>query len=107
MDNRYSSPDNDPRPWKAGDASAPGAATHPGMVYAIQHPITGRLIYPPNNRHWTFGQPQMYDIMCQWADYELREIDDYELRSSICGADSIVPEHISAIMLKEDCLIIF
>ena len=48
MDERYSSPDNDPRPWKAGDASAPGAATHPGMVYAIQHPITGRLINPSN-----------------------------------------------------------
>ena len=41
MDDRYSSPDNDPRPWKAGDASAPGASNHPGMVYAIQHPITG------------------------------------------------------------------
>ena len=41
MDERYSSPDGDPRPWKAGDASAPGAATHQGMVYAIQHPLTG------------------------------------------------------------------
>ena len=30
MDQRYSSPDNDPRPWKAGDASAPG------MVYEKQ-----------------------------------------------------------------------
>ena len=41
MDERYGSPDNDPRPWKAGDASAPGAVTHQGMVYAIQHPLTG------------------------------------------------------------------
>lgn len=37
MDERYASPDGDPRPWKAGDASAPGAVTHQGMVYAIQH----------------------------------------------------------------------
>ena len=79
MNQRYSSPDNDPRPWKAGDASAPGAATHPGMVYAIQHPITGKLLYPPNGRCWTFGQEQMLQIMLHWSYYELRPIDDYEL----------------------------
>lgn len=103
MDSRYSSPDNDPRPWKAGDASAPGAATHTGMVYAIQHPITGKLLYPPNNRCWTFGQLQMFEIMSYWAEYELREIDDFEKRSAICGVDSKVPESIPAIMLKNDC----
>ena len=100
MDERYSSPDNDPRPWKAGDASAPGAATHPGMVYAIQHPITGRLIYPPNGRHWTFGQDQMFRIMLEWSYYELRPIDDYEKRVSICGQSDAVPEVINAIMLS-------
>lgn len=102
MDSRYSSPDNDPKPWKSGDASAPGAATHTGMVYAIQHPITGKLLYPPNGRCWTFGQPQMYEIMCQWADYELRDINDCSKRTSICGDDSKVPENIYAIMLKNN-----
>ena len=100
MDQRYSSPDNDPRPWKAGDASAPGAATHPGMVYAIQHPITGKLLYPPNGRHWTFGQDQMLQIMLHWSYYELRPIDDYEKRVSICGQSNTVPKEINAIMLS-------
>ena len=100
MNQRYSSPDNDPRPWKAGDASAPGAATHPGMVYAIQHPITGKLLYPPNGRCWTFGQEQMLQIMLHWSYYELRPIDDYEKRVSICGQSNTVPKEINAIMLS-------
>ena len=101
MDERYSSPDNDPKPWKSGDASAPGAITHPGMVYAIQHPITGKLLYPPNGRCWTFGQDQMLRIMCEWADYELKPLDDYDLRVSICGQSETVPAEIGAIMLTK------
>lgn len=100
MDERYSSPDNDPRPWKAGDASAPGAITHPGMVYAIQQPITGKLLYPPNGRCWTYGQEQMFAIMNQWAEYELKPLDDYEKRVAICGQSETVPEKINAILLK-------
>ncbi|MBP3656532.1 MAG: site-specific DNA-methyltransferase [Clostridia bacterium] len=99
MDERYSSPDNDPRLWKAGDASAPGAATHPGMVYAIQHPITGKYIYPPNGRCWTYGQEQMLYIMQQWADYKLVPLDDYRTRVEICGQTTTVPETIPAIVL--------
>jgi adenine-specific DNA-methyltransferase len=101
MDARYSSPDNDPQPWKAGDASAPGAASHPGMVYAIQQPITGKLIYPPNGRHWTFGQEQMLSMMQEWAKYELKKLDDYDRRVTICGTAARVPEVINAIMLTE------
>ncbi|MBO4562774.1 MAG: site-specific DNA-methyltransferase [Clostridia bacterium] len=101
MDDRYSSPDNDPRPWKAGDASAPGASTHPGMVYAIQQPITGKLLYPPNGRCWTYGQEQMFSIMQGWAEYELRPLDDYEKRVEICGQSDTVPKEICAIMLKK------
>nr|WP_295949935.1 site-specific DNA-methyltransferase [uncultured Agathobaculum sp.] len=101
MDERYANPDGDPRSWKAGDASAPGASTHPGMIYAIQHPITGKLLYPPNGRCWTYGQDQMLAIMREWADYELKPIDDYERRVSICGQRDTVPQEIAAIMLTE------
>ena len=100
MDERYSNPDNDSRPWKAGDASAPGAATHPGMVYAIQHPITGNLLYPPNGRHWTYGQDQMLSIMQEWANYKLAPLDDLERRVAICGQGQTVPEKICAILLN-------
>jgi adenine-specific DNA-methyltransferase len=98
MDARYSSPDNDVKLWKNGDATAPGAITHQGMVYAIQHPITGKLLYPTNGRCWTFGQEQMFSIMKEWAEYELRPVDDLERRIEICGTNN-VPEMINAIML--------
>jgi adenine-specific DNA-methyltransferase len=100
MDARYSNPDGDPRLWKSGDATAPGAITHTGMVYAIQHPITGKMLYPPNNRCWTFGQEQMLAIMREWAEYELRPIDDFEKRYAICGGSrEKVPPTINAILL--------
>lgn len=102
MDKRYSNPDGDSRAWKSGDASAPGASTHTGMVYAIQQPITGKLIYPPDGRCWTYGQEQMFLLMQEWGDYELTPLDDYDVRSRICNHVDTVPLQINAIMLK-DC----
>jgi adenine-specific DNA-methyltransferase len=100
MNGRYASPDNDPRPWSSGDASAAGASNHTGMVYAVQHPLTGELIYPINGRHWTYGQEQMLAIMNEWAAYELRPIDDFEKRFDICGTrQDKVPTTIPAILL--------
>lgn len=85
MDSRYASPDNDPRPWSSGDAAAPGAATHHGMVYAIQHPITGELLYPPNGRCRPLGAEQMFQLMNEWAEYEFRDLHDQVRRAEICG----------------------
>lgn len=102
MDSRYSSPDGDPIHWKAADASAPGAATHQGMVYAIQHPITGELLYPPNGRHRPLGAEQMYSILSEWAEYEWRDIHDENKRAEICGvAEDEVRPGVKALMLKE------
>lgn len=102
MDSRYSSPDGDPIPWKAADASAPGAVTHQGMVYAIQHPITGELLYPPNGRCRPLGAEQMYSIMSEWAEYEWRDIHDEKKRAEICGvAEGEVRPSVKALMLKE------
>lgn len=100
MDERYSSPDGDPRPWKAGDASAPGAATHQGMVYAIQHPLTGELLYPPNGRHRPFGGYSMLRLMSEWADYKWVDIHDEERRASICNLPvSEIRKEVKALML--------
>ena len=81
----YEAIDGDSRPWSSVTVNAPGAATHTGMVYAIQNPFTGVLLYPSNGRHWSLGQDQMFEIMSQWGEYELREIDDVQKRASICG----------------------
>ena len=42
MNERYKNPDGDRALWRPDNAYAPGAATHQGMVYAIQHPFTGK-----------------------------------------------------------------
>ena len=98
MDARYVNYDNDNIAYKVTPIHAPGAATHKSMVYAIQQPITGELMYPPKGRHWKDGQEKLLDFLCEWAPYELRVIDDYEKRSEICGGD--VPVDIPAIMLS-------
>lgn len=85
MNAKYKNPDNDKTAWKSTDAFAPDSVMHQGMVYAIQHPITGKMIYPSNGRHWTFEQKQMLEIMRGWGDYELKNLHDEEERAKVCG----------------------
>lgn len=85
MNAKYGNPDNDVAEWRTDNAFAPGAATHQGMVYAIQNPFTGKMIYPGNARCWTFGQEQTLEIMRGWCEYELRDLDDAEQRAIVCG----------------------
>lgn len=103
MDNRYKNPDNDFAAWKSGDASAPDSVQHQGMVYAIQHPLTGEFIYPPYGRHWSLGQAEVLDIMKGWCPYELRDLDDADRRAAICGVSAeSVKAGVKAIVLSED-----
>ena len=102
MDEKYSAPDGDINVWTSAPAHAPGASTHPGMVYAVQHPITGELIYPPTGRHWSYGQDKLLEMLCEWGDYELRDIDDFEKRNEICRGAMALPIPQKAIMLVSD-----
>lgn len=103
MDAKYKNPDNDPcGPWQNTTAFAPGAATHQGMVYAVQHPFTGKLIYPSNGACWRYQQVQMLEYMSGWAEYELRELDDARERASVCGMQvEDVRKGVKAIMLSK------
>ena len=102
MNSKYKNPDNDRTLWRTDNAFAPGAATHQGMVYAIQHPFTGKMLYPANGRCWTFGQDQMLEIMRGWCDYELRDLNDTHERAVVCGvADEDVRQGVQAIVLAE------
>ena len=88
-DSKYKNPDKDPKgEWTSSDAAAPGAKTHQGMVYAIQHPLTGEYIYPANNRCWAYDQKEMLRIMNGWMPYELKNIDDSKRRAVICGVST-------------------
>lgn len=103
MNARYGNPDNDVDYWTSSDAFGPNALTHQGMVYAIQHPFTGELIYPYSSACWRYEQQDMLEIMKGWCDYELRDLNDAEERARICGitADEVRP-NVMGIVLKED-----
>ena len=101
-DARFSSTDGDPLPWFDDNPSAPGAQTHQGMVYAIQHPMTGELVYPARGRHWWTEQAQILSIMSEYTAYELRDIDDAVKRADLCGMspDEVRPG-VCAVMLAD------
>lgn len=101
-DDTFGNRDGDPIPWRKKDPTAPGAATHQGMVYAVQHPISGHLVYPGIGRHWAMEQSWMLSELSRYARYELREIDDSQERARICGIDpGRVRDGVQALMLAE------
>ena len=103
MDAKYKNPDNDVARWTSGDAFASGGASHQGMVYAIQHPFTGEMIYPPPQQHWRYSQEALLDIFNSWCPYELKDIVDQDIRAQICGLDpSQVRAGVKAIVLVND-----
>lgn len=64
MNIMYDNPDNDSKgAWRNDNAFASDARTHQGMVYAIQHPFTGEMIYPYANGHWRYSQQEMLGHM--------------------------------------------
>ena len=102
MDKKYKNPDNDYGLWRSDNPYAPGAATHQGMVYAIQHPFTGAMLYPTNGRCWTFAQDDVLKIMNEWCPYELKDIHDEAKRASICGvSEHEVRQGVQGIVLSQ------
>ncbi len=85
MDSKYKNPDNDHTPWTSSDAFAPSAATHQGMVYAIQHPFTGKMIYPYKGACWPLLQDRMLEEMNKWVPYKYELLDDDIERAEVCG----------------------
>ena len=104
MDSKYKNPDNDPKgAWRNIVASAPDASAHQSMVYAIQNPVTGEYTYPPQGRHWSLGQDQMLEAMCQWCEYTLADLEDYDERANACNLPvEAIRKDVMAIVLKDD-----
>lgn len=88
MNAKYKSPDGDPVLWRPDNPCAPGATSHQGMVYAIQHPFTGQLLYPSSGAHWRYQQAEMLKIMSAWGNYELKDLHDEVKRAEVCGIAS-------------------
>ena len=103
MNAKYGNPDNDEMSWTSSDAFAPGAVTHQGMVYGIQHPFTGAIIYPYDASCWRYGQEEMLSIMNGWCEYELKDLHDEERRAEVCGITANeVRQGVLSIVLKQD-----
>ena len=101
MDAKYKNPDNDVMPWTSDNPCAPGAKTHQGMVYAIQHPFTGELLYPATSSCWRYEQNAMFNYMSGWCEYELKDLGDEAKRAQICGiAEEDVRKGVCAIVLR-------
>ena len=102
MDSLYSNPDNDRCDWTSADAFAPGAVTHQGMVYAVQNPFNGELIYPTKGRCWCREQRVVLESISRWAKYKLVDLHDEEMRAEICGINrDDVRKEVAGIMLDE------
>lgn len=102
QDSIYKAPDGDPVPWIAKPGHAPGAASHQGMVYAVQSPFTGELLYPPVGGCWRLGQSQMYTELSKYTGYEYVELDDREKRAEVCGVPvDEIRNGVKALLLKD------
>jgi adenine-specific DNA-methyltransferase len=74
---RYRNPDGDPRLWKSGHSGGPNPETHRTMVYGIQHPFTGEIIYPNERNCWRFGRTEMKRFLEEWGTaYVDKKLDD-------------------------------
>ena len=103
MNSAYSNPDGDVCDWMSGSPVASDAATHQGMVYAIQHPFTGKLFYPSSRAHWRYEQSQMLAYLNGWCKYKLEDLNDDIERANVCGVDvEKIKPHVKAIVLAED-----
>lgn len=104
MNARYKNPDGDKRVWKPGDLSARGAASHQGMVFAIQSPFTGELHYPKAGRHWGTDRRDLKRHLEGWG-VRFHEVDlhDEEKRAELCAIDrSAVRKGVKALMVNGD-----
>ena len=82
MDSAYKNPDNDSLgPWTSAPATANKGDGHGGMCYAIQSPLTGKMLCPPPGGHWRFGQEDMFAWLNEWAPCRFENLHDEERRA--------------------------
>ncbi len=96
----YSAIDGDDKPWYDDNPTAPSAHRNQTWVYGIQSPVTGELQYPARGRCWASKQDTVFTSLLEYADYELKVIDDDDLRAGILGVSAAeVRKGIPAIVL--------
>lgn len=104
MNARYRNPDGDARVWKPENLSARGAASHQGMVFAIQSPFTGELHYPQSGAHWRSDRASLKKNLELWGvKYREEDIHDAEQRARLCGMEpDAVRKNVKALVVAGD-----
>ena len=88
MNARYASRDGDPRIWKAGDLTGPGADTHRSQVYGIQNPFTGEIVYPTAGRCWAAERRRVKTLLEAYGiKYKSVTLDDGLVDALIIDGD--------------------
>jgi adenine-specific DNA-methyltransferase len=95
-------PDKDPEPWTDAPATGSNAKAHKSMVYGIQNPFSGEVLYPPSGSSWRLEQGRNLEYLKGWrCKYELRDINDAEIRAAVTGVSLTEVPDVQAIMLAE------
>lgn len=95
-------PDHDPRPWTDGPATGSNAKQHMKMVYAIQSPFTGEMLYPPDGSAWRFEQSQNLKWLQDWGcKFKAEELDDANARAAVIGIDPVDVPKVKGLVLAE------
>lgn len=78
MNANYTNPDGDPEgEWASDNPCAGEGDTHPGMVYGIQSPFTGKVHYPPPGKCWRLERPRVKEMLERWGSvYESVDLKD-------------------------------
>lgn len=80
--------DADEMPWTDGPATGSNAKKHKGMVYGIQSPFTGEILYPPENSSWRYEQEFIKTELEKWnVKYEYKDLNDLKKRAELIGVD--------------------
>ncbi|BFL73979.1 hypothetical protein M7M4_07310 [Corynebacterium pseudogenitalium] len=104
MNSIYKNPDNDPYGlWTSADCFAPGAATHRGMIYGIQHPITGEMVYPTPGRCWCYSQDKLLEIFSGWGPYERGEVTEEEVagQQAVLGTSATARTDVPPLVMRD------
>jgi len=94
--------DADSEPWTDAPATGSNAKAHRSMVYAIQSPFTGDLLYPPRGSSWRQGQDRNLEQLHGWGcKFKLELLDDVERRAEIIGVPVDEVPQVAAITLDQ------
>jgi adenine-specific DNA-methyltransferase len=102
LDGPHANPDADPQAWTDSPATGSNAKAHKSMVYGIQSPFTGEILYPPSGSAWRLEQARNLQHLAGWGSkFKLKMLDDAERRASVTGVDVDEVPDVPAIVLDE------